>query len=87
MISNPVFGKFLEYANYLFQGLWPRDARVDGKLDQCECFYCFFQRVRVELGSYTEIVDFMRTAAPDPKVDFEELYRSGGPTGVTVSQG
>ncbi|MFK4531977.1 serine/threonine-protein kinase HipA [Bradyrhizobium ottawaense] len=28
-----------------------------------------------ELGSYTEIVDFMRTAAPDPKVDFEELYR------------
>jgi serine/threonine-protein kinase HipA len=28
-----------------------------------------------ELGSYTEIVDFMRTAAPDPQVDFEELYR------------
>nr|GAJ37390.1 hypothetical protein BDOA9_0200070 [Bradyrhizobium sp. DOA9] len=29
----------------------------------------------VALGSYTEIVDFMRTAAPDPQVDFEELYR------------
>ena len=29
----------------------------------------------IELGSYTEIVDFMRTAAADPKVDFEELYR------------
>jgi serine/threonine-protein kinase HipA len=28
-----------------------------------------------ELGSYTEIVDFMRTSAPDPQVDFEELYR------------
>jgi serine/threonine-protein kinase HipA len=28
-----------------------------------------------ELGSYTEIVDFMRTAASDPHVDFEELYR------------
>jgi serine/threonine-protein kinase HipA len=28
-----------------------------------------------ELGSYTEIVDFMRTSAPEPKADFEELYR------------
>lgn len=28
-----------------------------------------------ELGSYTEIVDYMRGAAPDPKADFEELYR------------
>ncbi|ABA05337.1 conserved hypothetical protein [Nitrobacter winogradskyi Nb-255] len=28
-----------------------------------------------ELGSYTEIVDFMRTAASDPKADFQELYR------------
>jgi serine/threonine-protein kinase HipA len=28
-----------------------------------------------ELGSYTEIVDFMRTSASDPQVDFEELYR------------
>lgn len=28
-----------------------------------------------ELGSYTEIVDFMRTVAPDPQLDFEELYR------------
>lgn len=28
-----------------------------------------------ELGSYTEIVDFMRAAAPDPKADFQELYR------------
>jgi serine/threonine-protein kinase HipA len=28
-----------------------------------------------ELGSYTEIVDFMRAATPDPKEDFQELYR------------
>ncbi|MGY2931855.1 serine/threonine protein kinase HipA of HipAB toxin-antitoxin module [Bradyrhizobium sp. GM6.1] len=28
-----------------------------------------------ELGSYTEIVDFMRTYSPDPKTDFAELYR------------
>jgi len=28
-----------------------------------------------ELGSYTEIVDFMRTSTPEPKADFEELYR------------
>ena len=27
-----------------------------------------------ELGAYTEIVDFMRTAAADPKADFRELY-------------
>lgn len=27
-----------------------------------------------ELGAYTEIVDFMRTAAADPKADFQELY-------------
>jgi serine/threonine-protein kinase HipA len=32
-------------------------------------------KTSTELGSYTEIVDFMRTAAPDPQVDFEELYR------------
>ncbi|WP_375787725.1 type II toxin-antitoxin system HipA family toxin [Bradyrhizobium sp. Pha-3] len=28
-----------------------------------------------ELGSYTEIVDFMRTYSPEPKADFAELYR------------
>ncbi|MGY4158099.1 serine/threonine-protein kinase HipA [Bradyrhizobium sp. USDA 4461] len=28
-----------------------------------------------ELGSYTEIVDFMRTSAAEPKADFQELYR------------
>jgi serine/threonine-protein kinase HipA len=28
-----------------------------------------------ELGSYTEIVDFMREAASDPKADFQELYQ------------
>lgn len=28
-----------------------------------------------ELGSYTEIVDFMRTASSDPMADFRELYR------------
>jgi serine/threonine-protein kinase HipA len=28
-----------------------------------------------ELGSYTEIVDFMREAASDPKENFHELYR------------
>jgi serine/threonine-protein kinase HipA len=28
-----------------------------------------------KLGSYTEIVDFMREAAFDPKADFQELYR------------
>lgn len=28
-----------------------------------------------ELGSYTEIVDFMRAFASDPKADFQELYR------------
>jgi serine/threonine-protein kinase HipA len=28
-----------------------------------------------ELGSYTEIVDFMRRAASDPQADFQELYR------------
>jgi serine/threonine-protein kinase HipA len=33
------------------------------------------RKTGTELGSYTEIVDFMRTAAPDPQVDFEELYR------------
>ncbi|MGE4411799.1 MAG: type II toxin-antitoxin system HipA family toxin [Sphingobium sp.] len=27
-----------------------------------------------ELGAYTEIVDFMRTAAADPSADFRELY-------------
>jgi serine/threonine-protein kinase HipA len=29
----------------------------------------------MELGSYTEIVDFMRAATPNPKADFQELYR------------
>lgn len=29
----------------------------------------------VELGSYTEIVDFMRSYSPDPSDDFRELYR------------
>ena len=29
----------------------------------------------VELGSYTEIVDFMRAYSPDPSDDFRELYR------------
>lgn len=29
----------------------------------------------VELGSYTEIVDFMRSYSPDPSGDFRELYR------------
>lgn len=28
----------------------------------------------VDLGAYTEIVDFMRTAAADPSADFRELY-------------
>jgi serine/threonine-protein kinase HipA len=28
-----------------------------------------------ELGSYTEIVDFMRSYSPDPSEDFRELYR------------
>ncbi|MGJ4952473.1 type II toxin-antitoxin system HipA family toxin [Bradyrhizobium sp. HKCCYLS20291] len=28
-----------------------------------------------ELGSYTEIIDFMRTSAAEPKADFQELYR------------
>lgn len=28
-----------------------------------------------ELGSYTEIVDFMRSYSPDPSNDFRELYR------------
>lgn len=28
-----------------------------------------------ELGSYTEIVDFMRTYSPNPTDDFRELYR------------
>ncbi|QGG93429.1 type II toxin-antitoxin system HipA family toxin (plasmid) [Agrobacterium sp. MA01] len=28
-----------------------------------------------ELGSYTEIVDFMRSHSPDPVADFRELYR------------
>ncbi len=28
-----------------------------------------------ELGSYTEIVDFLRAHSADPKADFEELYR------------
>lgn len=28
-----------------------------------------------ELGSYTEIVDFMRSYSPDPSGDFRELYR------------
>ncbi len=28
-----------------------------------------------ELGSYTEIVDFMRSYSPDPAADFRELYR------------
>ncbi|MDK4722907.1 HipA domain-containing protein [Rhizobium sp. CNPSo 3968] len=28
-----------------------------------------------ELGSYTEIVDFMRSYSPDPSHDFRELYR------------
>lgn len=27
-----------------------------------------------ELGSYTEIVDFMRTVAPDPRAEFRELF-------------
>lgn len=28
-----------------------------------------------ELGSYTEIIDFMRSYSPDPVADFRELYR------------
>lgn len=28
----------------------------------------------MDLGAYTEIVDFMRTASADPKADFRELY-------------
>lgn len=31
-------------------------------------------RTGTELGAYTEIVDFIRTAAADPKSDFRELY-------------
>lgn len=31
-------------------------------------------RTGTELGAYTEIVDFIRTSAADPKADFRELY-------------
>ena len=33
------------------------------------------RKTAVELGSYTEIVDFMRAYSPHPIVDFRELYR------------
>lgn len=32
-------------------------------------------KIGTELGSYTEIVDFMRGTSADPKADFHELYR------------